>query len=79
MAEWQPIETAPRGDASKLEPGHLVDVLAKTWSPDTDKFTERRFINAQFVYCLDGFGFWKAEGLDGKWRVTHWAPVPAKL
>lgn len=36
MAEWQPIDTAPKD-------GTLLDLWAKCWRSELDDFTHRRF------------------------------------
>ena len=70
MSNWQPIETAPKRGA--------IDIWAKRWDPDTDKFEGRRF--ADFHWNGSMFvGHTRSDGsretLHG-YRPTNWMPLP---
>ncbi len=70
---WQPINTAPKKDPSPSGrySKYKIDILAKTWLRDEDRFV--------FIRCTDCFwsfdsGDW--EGLESGYRAVAWMPIP---
>jgi hypothetical protein len=73
MTDWQPIETAPKRNG-----GPAIDLWAKRWDHETDKFEGRRFADFRW----NGTRFIGPRRPDGScetldnWRPTHWQPLP---
>ncbi len=66
---WQPIETAPK-DVK-------IDILARYWVWDSDKFEFRRFPDCRWSQgdTMTGIKpYWS--GLDKGWRAVGWMPLP---
>jgi hypothetical protein len=64
MSDWQPIETAPLS-----MPGYPKRILL--WVADANCHAMGHF------YDWPGLsGRAVAEGYNGDWRITHWAPLP---
>lgn len=78
---WQPIETAKkkgeRGRYGDWTPAPHIDILAKFWDIDTDKFVFGRFTNCYWDNGDDMTnrkGSWR--GVDQGWRPVAWMPIP---
>ena len=61
---WQPIAGAPRDGIS-------IDILAKTWLRESDKFEYRRFPD-----CFWSFADLAWVGVDEEYLPVAWMPTP---
>jgi hypothetical protein len=74
---WNDMVSAPRPrgewDSSTIK----IDILAKIWIKDTDKFEFARFPDCRWRGA-DTMGQWKAGwvGVDEGWLPVAWRPVP---
>ena len=68
LDDWQPISTAPKGDASLI--GYIV--------PKPGEFGKPR---ATEIYWTPGDvmrGYWyHTDGVGTEWQPTHWKPLTA--
>lgn len=69
MADWKPIESAPKD--------RKIDLWAKIWLADGDRFTAERFPDCSW-WNKDSMGSWDAHwhGVPKGYRVTHWMEIP---
>ncbi len=69
MADWHDIETAPKD--------RKVDLWAKIWLADGDRFVGERFPDCRWdggdSMCNRGASW---NGLSKGWRATHWRERP---
>jgi hypothetical protein len=75
---WQPIDTAPKyGPKGRYDGPVRIDILAKIWLRDEDKF---QFIRCTDCYWDDGDAMcnrradWK--GVEPGYRAVAWMPIP---
>lgn len=70
MAEWQPIETAPKD-------GTHIDLYAKRWRSQADDFIHSRFTDCWWSkgdHMVNNQPRWS--GIEIGWFPTHWMPLP---
>ncbi len=82
LQEWRDIKTAPKSgpDPTVLK----IDILAKIWLQESDKFEYRRFPDCYWQKASSVFNDkdpWTGlkdhwAGVDEGWRVVAWLPVP---
>lgn len=67
---WQPVNTAPKD-------GTKIDILAKCWMSENDRFVYRRFTDCFWTYG-DSMTGRNARwiGVDVSYCPTHWMPLP---
>lgn len=68
-AEWQPIETAPKGEDVWIltsTPGHAIPIVA-SWDEE-----DQEWVSFNMEYEKLNLKFGKPE----KWEPTHWQPLP---
>jgi len=80
---WRDIKFALRGGSesfnyrSKWEEPPRIDILAKVWIKDDDKFEYRRFTDCSWIRDRDldhKGGRWA--NVDDGWLAVAWMPVP---
>jgi hypothetical protein len=70
MAEWQPIETAPK-DGTRILVVDCGFVQIARWDEEFDNYNDRQGVPAWATFaCDDGFYSEYAE------NPTHWMPLP---
>lgn len=70
MADWLPIETAPRADEWDMPPTVLL------WVADGGGKGSGCHAFGRVYRYADGDVRAVASGFSGNWRVTHWMPLP---
>jgi hypothetical protein len=73
VGDWQPIETAPKGDNPKDASGPAILVAAKAWLGDP-------LLHVGEAYWYAGGECWMWANLDSEYGdaiyPTHWMPLP---
>jgi len=68
---WQAITSARKHGSDRWKDGPKIDILAKRWVMDTDKFEYRRFVDCVWDRN-DNVWTNVAEG----WLPVAWMPIP---